>query len=73
MVQDRIKEIRKRMGLTQEEFAQTLGMTISSVARWENGGHKPSKVARMLIRRVFEEYCEKHREIEKKYDPLDCQ
>ncbi|HEV3029704.1 MAG TPA: helix-turn-helix domain-containing protein [Planctomycetota bacterium] len=30
-----IRDLRKRLGATQEEFAQVLGVTTSSVHRWE--------------------------------------
>lgn len=34
---DRIKERRKAMGFTQEEFGKKLGVQKSAVAKWENG------------------------------------
>ena len=34
---DRIKERRKAMGFTQEEFGKRLGVQKSAVAKWENG------------------------------------
>jgi transcriptional regulator with XRE-family HTH domain len=35
--------------MTQEEFAHALGITVSTVNRWENGHSEPSKLARASI------------------------
>jgi len=44
-----IKELRSRLGLTQEQFAAKVGVTFSTVNRWENGKSKPSPLARQRI------------------------
>lgn len=44
-----IKSIRQKLGLSQEELAQKLGVSFTSVNRWENGQTKPSKLARRQI------------------------
>lgn len=44
-----IRELRIRMGMTQEEFAHAVAVTFSTVNRWENGHAKPSKLARRAI------------------------
>lgn len=44
-----IRELRKGLGLTQEEFAHAVAVTFSTVNRWENGHAKPSKLARRAI------------------------
>jgi transcriptional regulator with XRE-family HTH domain len=36
-----VKEIRRRMGLTQEEFGARLGTNRETVAKWETGATKP--------------------------------
>ena len=40
-----IREWRHRTGLTQEDLAHALGVTFSSVSRWENGHVRPSSLA----------------------------
>lgn len=40
-----IKEVRTRLGLTQEKFAARLGVTLPTINRWENGRTKPSPLA----------------------------
>lgn len=37
----RVKRLRERLNLTQNEFAQLLGVARESVARWEAGMAKP--------------------------------
>ncbi len=46
-----IKELRERLGLTQEQFAQRVGVTFSSVNHWENGKRMPQP---FLVRRLVE-------------------
>ena len=46
---DEIRSLRKKLGLTQEEFAHAVAVTFSTVNRWENGHAKPSKLARRAI------------------------
>ena len=40
-----IRAWRHRTGLTQEDPAQALGVTFSTVSRWENGHVRPSSLA----------------------------
>jgi DNA-binding transcriptional regulator YiaG len=40
-----VKELRQSLGLSQSNFASKLGMTITTVNRWENGKCKPSNLA----------------------------
>jgi putative transcriptional regulator len=44
-----IKELRYRLGMTQEQFAMKLGVTTSSVCRWERGESQPSPLAIRII------------------------
>ena len=50
-----IKQIRKRLGLTQEQFARELGVSFITVNRWENGHAKPSPLARRCIELLIKE------------------
>ena len=47
-----IRDMRSRLSMTQEEFAHALGITVSTVNRWENGHSEPSKLARATITRL---------------------
>jgi putative transcriptional regulator len=46
-----VKRLRKRMGLTQEQFARELGVTFSTVNQWENGHRHPQPY---LLKRLLE-------------------
>lgn len=45
---DRIKQLRKARNLTQEQFAQAVGVTKSAVSQWEDGSTKNLKLATFL-------------------------
>lgn len=42
---DLVRELRARLGLTQEKLAARLGVTFPTINRWENGRAKPSPLA----------------------------
>lgn len=46
-----IRELRQRLDLTQEQFAQRVGVTYSTVNHWENGKRVPLP---FLVKRLFE-------------------
>lgn len=47
-----IREVRTRLGLTQEKFAAKLGVTLPTINRWENGRASPSPLAMRNLREV---------------------
>lgn len=51
----KLKEVRRKLGLTQEALAHRLGVSFTSVNRWENGQTKPSKLARNQILALTQE------------------
>lgn len=50
----KLKELRSKLGLTQEQFAAKVGVTFSTVNRWENGKGKPSPLAMRQIEELIE-------------------
>ena len=46
-----VKELRTRLRLTQEQFAQHIGVTYSTINHWENGKRSPQP---FLLRRLRE-------------------
>jgi len=46
-----IKELRERLDLTQEQFAQKVGVTYSTVNHWENAKRVPLP---FLVKRLVE-------------------
>ena len=41
--------LRQSLNMTQEEFAHAIGVTVSTVNRWENGHVEPSRLARKAM------------------------
>lgn len=50
-----IRELRQLTGLTQEQFAAALGVTYSTVNRWENTHMQPSPLALKQIKAMLKE------------------
>ena len=50
-----IRRIRERLGFSQEEFAQWLGLSVRNVTHWETGKGKPTRMTRRLIIDLFRE------------------
>ena len=51
----KLKEVRRKLKFTQEALAHKLGVSFTSVNRWENGQTQPSPLARRHIDKLFEE------------------
>ena len=47
-----VRRIRKRMGLTQQRFAEELRVTPLTVHRWETGQSRPQRLARERLREL---------------------
>jgi len=52
---ERLKEVRRQLGLSQEDLAHALGVSFATVNRWENGKTNPSKLARNQFRLFCEQ------------------
>ena len=50
-----VKEVRRQLGISQEELAHELGVSFATINRWENGKTAPFKLARAQ----FDTFCEK--------------
>ncbi len=50
-----IKELRKRLGLTQKAMAQKLGVDYHTIGRWEKGWYRPSPLALGKLEDAFPE------------------
>jgi len=51
----RVRELRKKRGWTQEDMAREIGVSLSTVQRWERQGGEPTRLARRELRRLFQE------------------
>lgn len=52
MTPSRVREIRKALGFSQEEFARTLWVTYSTVNRWEAGRATPFGVHLRILQLI---------------------
>ena len=52
-VAELIRNLRTKLGLTQEQFAAKVGVTWSTVNRWENGRGRPSPLAMKQIQELL--------------------
>jgi len=50
-----IKELRLKLGLSQEGLARKLGVSVLTVRRWEKGSFKPSPLALLRIEELIKE------------------
>lgn len=50
MKPDQIRQIRKALSLTQQQFAELLGVSFVTLNRWENGQSKPSSMGLAKLR-----------------------
>lgn len=50
-----VKTLRVSLGMTQEDLAHELGVTVSTVNRWENGHTRPSRLATAGLDRLSAE------------------
>lgn len=52
MTSEDVKGLRERLGLNQEQFAARVGVSGTTVSRWEQGHSTPSRLAEERIRRL---------------------
>jgi putative transcriptional regulator len=52
---DLVKEVRRQLQLSQEDFAHALGVSFATINRWENGKTLPSRLAH----KQFRDFCER--------------
>jgi DNA-binding transcriptional regulator YiaG len=62
-----VKDTRKRLGLTQLQFAKTLGVSFQSVNRWERGKTKPLPIVLKQIEVMVKEMGESGSDLLERY------
>ena len=66
-----IKEARKQVGLTQEEFSDMFGIPLPNVRRWEQGnGNTPPWVEKLIIDKLQSMLPKDEPTLEEKVDAL---
>lgn len=51
-----LKKAREQIGLSQQSFADQLGVSFSTVNRWEQGRHIPNKITIKAIEALCKEH-----------------
>ena len=54
-LREKIKELRKKKGWAQEDLAREIGVSLSTVQRWEKKGGNPTRLARRELQKLFQE------------------
>lgn len=52
MEAEEIRAIRKRLGMSQDTFAQLMGVSVATVSNWENGHNPISRTRIPLLERL---------------------
>ena len=54
-LREKVRELRQKRGWTQEDLAREIGVSLSTVQRWERQGGKPTRLARRALKSLFQE------------------
>ncbi len=66
-----VRELRQAMNLSQEKFANELGMTFPTINRWENGHATPSPLALKQIDILLHQLGDRGEALRTKYFSAD--
>lgn len=53
-LKEKVKALRQRRGWAQEDLARKIGVSLSTVQRWEKKGGKPTRLARRELKKLFQ-------------------
>ncbi|MFC1979581.1 helix-turn-helix domain-containing protein, partial [Chloroflexota bacterium] len=56
----KIKHCRKGKGLTQEQLASQIGVTLNTVQRWEAGKNNPSPLAMKNLQELLQDIMDRN-------------
>ena len=54
-LKEKVRELRKRKEWAQEDLAREIGVSLSTVQRWEKKGGEPTRLARRELKKLFQE------------------
>ncbi|HJX13346.1 MAG TPA: helix-turn-helix transcriptional regulator [Dehalococcoidales bacterium] len=54
-LKEKVRELRKRKEWVQEDLARELGVSLSTVQRWESRGGTPTRLARRELKKLFKD------------------
>lgn len=50
-----IRRLRAKLNISQTELAAILGVSFTSVNRWEKGHHQPTVIAKEKLKQLFKD------------------
>ena len=51
-----ILKLRAKLNMSQDELGKLLGVSFTSINRWENGHYEPTKLVKIRLKELFEKY-----------------
>jgi len=54
-LKQKVRDLRRRKGWAQEDLAREMGVSLSTIQRWENKGGNPTRLARRELKKLFME------------------
>ena len=51
----KVKRLRRKKGWTQEDLAREIGVSLSTVQRWEKRGGNPIRIVARELTKLFQE------------------
>ena len=54
---EKIKYVREKLNISQEDLARALNVSYATINRWENSKNKPVRMAQV----AFGDFCKKHK------------
>ncbi len=47
-----VRRVRRKLGMTQEEFAESYGLSLATVRDWEQGRTEPDQASKTLLKLI---------------------
>ena len=51
-----ILRLRAKLNISQDELGKMLGVSFTSINRWENGHYEPTKIVKIKLEELFKKY-----------------
>jgi transcriptional regulator with XRE-family HTH domain len=52
-LKEKVRELRRIRGWAQEDMAREMGVSLSTIQRWEKRGGNPTRLARRELKKLF--------------------
>jgi len=52
-LKQKVRDLRRRKGWAQEDLAREMGVSLSTIQRWENKGGNTTRLARRELKKLF--------------------